>query len=139
MLSRALCQPLLLLAFGLALGGCGSETADSASDPTASQSTPSDPASTTSPTSQTSPTTEAVPEWPACDSVWKGGATLKRSYKGCLDGEEPVKADRILCSFGTPIVTYAHRFYAQPGHQIHDEGSLKDSAEFQHDIDVCTG
>jgi len=136
MRSRALCLPLQLLAFGLALGGCGSETADSASDPTASQSTPSDPVLTTSPTS---PTTEAVPDWPACDSVWKGGATLKRSYRGCLDSEEPVKADRILCSFGTPIVTYAHRFYAQPGHQIHDEGSLKDSAEFQHDIDICTG
>jgi len=124
----------VLLVSALALAGCGSESGDSASAPTVATQ------SAESPTDQpTSAPTKATPDWPSCGSVWKGGATLKRSYKGCLDDGEPVKADRILCSFGTPIITYAHRYYAQPGHQIHDEGSLKKSAEFQHDLDICTG
>ena len=127
----------LLLASSLALVGCGSETGQSA-DPTVAVQSES-PSNDGGPTASPSASKSTTPDWPTCASVWKGGATLKRSYQGCLAGGEPVKADKILCSFGTPIVTYAHRFYAEPGHEIHDEGSLKKSAEFQHDLSVCTG
>jgi hypothetical protein len=125
----------LLLVSSLALVGCGDEGSPTAAN-TSTQTPVDSPSATDKPTDSQ---TKATPDWPACGSVWKGGATLKRSYKGCLDDGEPVKADRILCSFGTPIVTYAHRYYAQPGHQIHDVGSLKKSSEFQHDLDICTG
>jgi len=127
----------LLLGSSLALAGCGSETGQSA-DPTVAVQSAS-PSTEGQPTGTPTDTQTKAPDWPACGSVWKGGVTLTRSYKGCLEGGEPVKADKILCSFGTPIVTYAHRFYAEPGHEIHDEGSLKKSAEFQHDVSVCTG
>src|SRR5262249_19027875 len=49
---------------------------------------------------------------PACTSVWKDGATLPRSYSGCVQGSQVVQPDPLACSSRQRIIRYADSYYA---------------------------
>ncbi|HEY3528490.1 MAG TPA: hypothetical protein VGK78_05025 [Nocardioides sp.] len=120
-----------LLAAGT-LAGCGSDSSSSvAQDPATSGSpTPSHTAKTHS--SKTSPT------GPACTKVWKDGATLPHSYRGCTTDAGWVKAQVYECEDGHRLVTYAHAFYASPGRSISRAATtLAKDQGFRHTMAVC--
>ena len=121
------------------LSACGDDGAD-ATDPGASASTPSEPASETPADTPTETTETADPsaDWPACKSVWKDGARLPGRYAGCREGGEGVKADKTYCSFGRPIVTYADRFYGVPTGIIHETpGRLEKDRGYRSAMASC--
>lgn len=141
----------LLLTATLALAatvsaGCGDDSGvDSGEqDATSAGSTAPDASQAESPSpggsdaSSPSGSPSGAAGWAACDEVWQDGSILPRGYRGCMEGEERVRADRQICSLGTTLVTYADRFYAQPGLAIRDVGSLQDSADYQQDFEICT-
>ncbi len=108
------------------LAGCGEAT--SAVDD--STTPPTEPAST-------SPVVEEPTE-PQCADVWVKKGKLPRQYDGCYEGAEKVKADRTMCSFGRPIITYVDRFYAVPSGTIHRvRGSLQDNRGYLSAMKSC--
>lgn len=112
----------------LTLGACGSSSSTVADDP-----------GTAPPSSITpSPTQSSAPTTPACASVWSRGRMLPAAYHGCAASQGWVKAQAYQCSDGHKIVTYAHAFYAAPGHKITRSASTlaKDTA-FRHLMAVC--
>lgn len=138
-----------MLGAGLAvvtvLVGCGSESGG----PTATDSSPSEdvssaPTAPTAPTGSTGPTeptsSPEAPPMPACSQVWRDGARLPADYRGCTDaaGQE-VRAEKTLCSFGKPLVTYDDRFYALPGRRINaTQGSLASDPDYRSAKSACT-
>ena len=116
------------------LAGCGSDSSSSvAQDPGQSGSpTPSHTSKAASHTSKSAPT------GPACAKVWKKGATLPHSYRGCTTSAGWVKAEVYQCSDGHRIVTYAHAFYASPGRSISRAATtLAKDHGFRHTMAVC--
>lgn len=111
------------------LAGCGSGDSSSvAQDPGASASTP---AATTS-------STTTDPSGPTCSDVWKKGAKLPHSYRGCVGDAGWVKAQVYQCSDGHRLVTFAHVFYAVPGRTISRAATtLAQDQEFQQTMAVC--
>jgi hypothetical protein len=102
----------VVAALGLALlAACGEE----------------EPSATSTGDSSASPTAAGEP---ACTEIWVDGATLPDPYKGCYDEAGFVKAERLPCSSGQVVVTYADRSYAVPGNRVNDEGSLATSKQF---------
>ncbi len=72
--------------------------------------------------------------------MWKAGAKLPAGYKGCLDGDEAVKADNLACSSGQRIVRHADRFYGVPGGKIYrTKGPLEKDKGYLDKIEVCRG
>ncbi|GAB2884953.1 hypothetical protein [Nocardioides pacificus] len=124
--------------------GCGDDsgedgaTSAGSTAPEASQAESPSPDAGGSDASSPSGSPSGAAGWAACDEVWQDGSILPRGYRGCMEGDERVRADRQICSLGTTLVTYAERFYAQPGLAIRDVGSLQDSAEYQQDFEICT-
>jgi hypothetical protein len=115
-----------LLAAGT-LAGCGSDSSSSVAQDPGPSGTP-----TPSHTSKGSPT------GPACAKVWKDGATLPHSYRGCTTTAGWVKAEVYECSDGHRLVTYAHAFYASPGRSISRAATtLAKDHGFQHTMAVC--
>lgn len=101
------------------LAACGDDEPTTASDPSAGAEESSEPTE--------AETTEA-PDWPSCADVWVDEATLPQGYKGCLDGDTAVKADRQGCSSGQVLVIYDDRFYAVLGGPVNEtEGLAQDS------------
>jgi hypothetical protein len=113
------------VAAAVTLGACGSSSSNVAQDPaTAPASSPSAAGTT--------------PDGPACTAVWTDGRTLPASYRGCATSAGWVKAQPYQCSDGHRMVTYAHAFYAQPGHKITRSAStLAKDAAFRHLMVVC--
>ena len=56
---------------------------------------------------------------PECSTVWQDGATLPRSYDGCVQGDQVVQPDPLACSSGQRIIRYADSYYAVPGGTVH--------------------
>jgi hypothetical protein len=56
---------------------------------------------------------------PACTSVWQDGATLPRTYGGCVQDDQVVAPDSLGCSSGQRIIRYADSYYAVPGGTVH--------------------
>jgi hypothetical protein len=74
---------------------------------------------------------------PECSDVWVAGVRLPTGYKGCAEDGEPVKSDRIRCSFGLMIITYDDRFYAVPGDRINESESLENDRDFARTVSSC--
>jgi hypothetical protein len=108
------------------LSACGDDSDSAAADPGGSDS--STVTDTPSPTESTPEATDspAAPDWPVCGDVWVGGAKLAFRYKGCLDGDQAVKADNLSCSSGQRIVRYDDRFFAVAGGKIYEVQSPLD-------------
>ena len=65
---------------------------------------------------------------------------LPGGYRGCLDGEEPVKADRFTCESGQWLVTYDDRFWAVVGGDIGEaRAKLRNDRNYLADLRVCSG
>jgi hypothetical protein len=117
----------------LVAAGCGDDDGNSAEDPVDETTTSQDPSATDS-TSESS-----APDLPACADVWVAGATLPRSYRGCDQDGEAIKADKHPCSYGSAIVEFADRFYAVNGKQINEVPSLAQSKQYQQALTACQG
>lgn len=115
---------MTLLSLGLLVGAtaCGEEAGDS-----------------TSTASPSASATVDLPDWPACADVWVVGQDLPDRYRGCLDGDTPVKPKRYECSFGLPILVYGDQFYAVTGGPINQVDSLKTSQQFRRALSTCQG
>jgi hypothetical protein len=113
------------VAAALTLGACGSGSSDVAQDPASTAATSPPPSS-------------AAPDGPDCTAVWTDGRMLPTSYHGCAASSGWVKAQIYHCSDGHRMVTYAHAFYAQPGHKItRSESTLAKDTAFRHTMAVC--
>jgi len=126
--SAAAAAAVLLLA-----AACGDDNGSSAQDPaddTPASQQPSDTDGASEP---------PAPDLPACADVWVAGATLPRSYRGCEQDGESIKADKHPCSYGSAIVEFADRFYAVNGKQINEVPSLTDSDQYQQALSACQG
>lgn len=107
------------------LAACGDDEPTAADDP----STPASETSASEP--------PELPDWPSCDEVWVAETTLPQGYKGCLDGDTPVKADRQACSSGQVIVIYDDRFYAVLGGPVNETEGLKQDPHYRSARQSC--
>lgn len=126
---------VLVCLLGLWLGGCG-EDPDVPSTATGSSETPG--SGTDGPETET---TSAPPhEGPACDKVWVDGGDLPRNYRGCLEGEDWVRAAIERCASGQVLVTYADRYYGAKGAVVNDVGApLEQNKQYQQARKSCGG
>lgn len=108
--TRALVVSLALLA-SVGLTSCGDE------EPTATGSSSSSDPSSTAPSESMEP---APPGTPECSEIWQDGHRVPRFYAGCADEGAYVKREAIGCSSGQRMVTYADRFYAVLGGDVHE-------------------
>jgi hypothetical protein len=137
----------LLLPLALALTACGGDSDSTATDPDTSDSStatdtasPTEPSETAEPSETPSETTPAAPDWPACGDVWVADARLALGYKGCLEGDEAVKADNLSCSSGQRIVRYDDSFFAVAGGTIYETaGPLEKDKEYLQKVRTCRG
>lgn len=127
----AFCASVLSVAL---LAGCGSDDSDDAvEDPSSDQSS-------TSTAAAGDPTSAPPVALPACDKVWRKGATLPGDYDGCTKGGKDVEAEGLDCSSGQVIVRFADRFWAVPGGRIHrSEGPLLRDSTYKKKLAVCRG
>ena len=135
-MSLARMELAALLAGLLLLSGCGTDgttASDDGAAPASSESSEPSPSPTaTSP----DPSETAAPDpgagAPACTDVWKDGARLPRTYKGCNEGEGGaatfVRRQVLDCSSGQRMVVHADHYYGVLGGTIHRTESrlLKD-------------
>jgi hypothetical protein len=123
----------------LSTSACGTES-ESPADTTAQESTsqsPSPSESGGSPGEKPSPT--APPGTPACADVWQEGATLPRSYSGCVDGDTYHQRSAIGCSSGQRLIRYDDRFYSVPGGTVQQaRPSLAKDKAYRKDLAACT-
>lgn len=111
------------------LAACGDDEPTTASDPSA------EPDDTSS--QPTEGETAEVPDWPSCAEIWVDGADLPQGYKGCLDGDTEVKADRQPCSSGQVLVTYDERFYAVVGGPVNETEGLAQDSQYRSAKQSC--
>lgn len=112
--TRAFVASLALLA-SMGLTSCGSEEPTTARPSRGAES--ASEASSTSTSKSTEPAPSGTPE---CSEIWQDGRRLPRFYAGCVEGETYVKRDSLGCSSGQRMVTYADRFYAVLGGDVHE-------------------
>ena len=137
----------LLLPLALSLAACGGDSDSTATDPDASDSStatdtasPTEATETAEPSETPSETTPPTPDWPACGDVWVADARLALGYKGCLEGDEAVKADNLSCSSGQRIVRYDDSFFAVAGGTIYEtSGPLEKDKVYLQKIRTCRG
>ena len=137
----------LLLPLALSLAACGGDSDSTATDPDASDSStatdtasPTEATETPEPSETPSETTPPVPDWPACGDVWVADAQLALGYKGCLEGDEAVKADNLSCSSGQRIVRYDDSFFAVAGGTIYEtSGPLEKDKVYLQKVRTCRG
>ena len=110
--------------------GCGS------SDSTASDAAGTDPSGTPESSVGASPTPVDGPD---CASVWQEGATLPKSYRGCVDEAGAlVERDTLGCSSGQRMVSHADRYWAVLGGTIHEAtGPLADDPDYRAAVRSC--
>jgi hypothetical protein len=119
--SAALVPALALAA--LCAGGCGSDSAESGNDATSPSATGS-----------SAPAVAAA----ACSAVWKDGAQLPRTYRGCSEDDQLVKPDVLGCSSGQRMVRYADRYYAVYGGTVHEASpSLEKDRDYRAAVLSC--
>lgn len=110
----------------LALGACGSDTAE-------------EPAATvgSSPTAQTSDDAGAD-GLPACDDVWQTGETLPAGYAGCVQDGATVEVDALACSSGQKFVTFEESHYAVVGGLVREvEGEIDTDRAYRKAVRSC--
>ena len=137
----------LLLPLALSLAACGGDSASTATDPDASDSSaatdtasPTEATETPEPSESPSETTPPTPDWPACGDVWVADARLALGYKGCLEGETAVKADNLSCSSGQRMVRYDDSFFAVAGGSIYEtSGPLEKDKLYLQKVRTCRG
>ena len=137
----------LLLPLALSLAACGGDSDSTATDPDASDSStatdtasPTEATETSEPSETASETTPPTPDWPACGDVWVADARLALGYKGCLEGDEAVKADNLSCSSGQRIVRYDDSFFAVAGGTIYEtSGPLDKDKVYLQKVRTCRG
>ena len=137
----------LLLPLALSLAACGGDSDSTATDPDASDSStatdtasPTEATETPEPSETPSETTPPTPDWPACGDVWVADARLALGYKGCLEGDEAVKADNLSCSSGQRIVRYDDSFFAVAGGTIYEtSGPLEKDKVYLQKVRTCRG
>jgi hypothetical protein len=124
-------MPLVALcAFGCGSSGSSADDAagtDPTSTPVSSSATPSDE-------------TSAPAGVPDCETVWQDGATLPRTYRGCVDDTGTVvPRDALGCSSGQRLVSHGDRYYAVPGGTIHEAATtpLADDPEYRTAVRSC--
>ena len=133
--TRALQAPRVALVLAaLCLTACGSEGADA--DGTAASDRSS---ASTRESEEPSGGPSAPPGTPECDEVWKAGATLPRSYDGCVDEDgQLVPRDGLACSSGQRIIRFDDRFYGVPGGTVHEVStSLEQDREYRAAVLRC--
>ena len=65
---------------------------------------------------------------------------LALGYKGCLEGDEAVKADNLSCSSGQRIVRYDDNFFAVAGGTIYEtSGPLEKDELYLKKVRTCRG
>jgi hypothetical protein len=116
------------------LAGCGSGSS-SAVDPSAGQST----AGSSSPSPSQTTSSSMASDLPACGEVWQAGAKLPDNYRGCLQGTNETRADRLGCSSGQRMVRFDNHWYAVLGGRIHHSRDLVHDAQYLHSVRVCRG
>lgn len=126
-----LARSALAAAVVLLSAGCGDDDGNTAEDPAGEPSASQEPSATDGTPGS------AAPELPACADVWVAGATLPRSYRGCEQDGEAIKADKHPCSYGLDIVEFADRFYAVTGKQINEVPSLTESDQYRQALTAC--
>lgn len=131
---RRLVLPGFLLVVSGALGGCGSDDADSAvADPTTPASSPGEVDSSTPEAGLEIPAGA-----PACGDIWTEGAKLPRMYDGCVAGETYVKRDVIECSSGQRVVRFDDAYYAVLGGPVQAASpSLAENGDYQEFLVGC--
>ena len=123
-----------LLAGLLLLAGCGTGGATASNDGTGASSSESSEPSPTAASPTPSQTAEPEPgaDAPDCKDVWKDGARLPRTYKGCNEREGGtatfVRRQVLDCSSGQRMVVHADHYYGVLGGTVHRTESrlLKD-------------
>jgi hypothetical protein len=140
--SGALLCALLLGA--LALGGCGNEADERASDPATSESSSETPSETPteSPESPESsapsePATDPANGLPVCEDVWVDGLDLPTDYTACSQDGNAVKPVKKMCGFGSPMIIQADRYYALRGNRVNDVGDIATSEQFKSALAAC--
>lgn len=133
--------PVLLAA--LLLAGCGSEDTGTATPQDEGSVSPSSTPSEAPPSTEaTDEVTDEGPDtrgWPKCEKVWIAGDDLPRTYVGCTEGDEAVKAERVPCSMGVKLVVYNDRFWAATGNRISEsDGPLRKNPEFRQVRNTCS-
>jgi hypothetical protein len=128
----------LLLPLAL-LSACGDDSDSAVADPGASGSTtPTETSSATEPTAEATDTQPVTPDWPACGDIWVADAKLPLAYKGCLEGDQAVKADNLPCSSGQRIVRHEDRFFGVAGGKIYEAmGPLDKDKQYLKMVRVC--
>ena len=137
--SGALLGALLLGA--LALGGCGNEADERASDPATSESSTETPTETPTDSTESSapaePATDPANGLPVCEDVWIDGLDLPKDYTACSQDGTSVKPVKKMCGFGSPMIIQADRFYALRGNRVNDVGDIATSEQFQSALAAC--
>ncbi len=126
---------LLIVVLLGAVGACGGGD-DEATDPAGS--TP--PSVSSAPDGDGSPTAapEVPPGTPACGDVWSEGATIPRSYDGCVQDGALVEREVLACSSGQRLVTFADRFYGVAGGEVRvSEQALEDDRDYRSAVRSC--
>ncbi|QYJ02487.1 hypothetical protein KUV85_09050 [Nocardioides panacisoli] len=134
--SRLLCSLLAAALLPAAvLSGCSGEKSSEVSEDTEAAATTSEP--TGSPTAPSTTPTTAKPSWASCSDVWVSDAAFPRKYPGCLEDGAKVRAEKMYCSSGQVIVTYADRFYAVQGKHVNDTAGLSKDADYRRAVTSC--
>ncbi len=116
-----------------ALGACGGGD-DEATDPAGSPS--ASPAPEDAGPSSAAP--EAPAGTPACSDVWSEGATIPRSYAGCVQDGALVEREVLSCSSGQRLMTFADRFYGVAGGEVRvSEQALEDDRDYRASVRSC--
>jgi hypothetical protein len=120
------------------LSACGDGSDSEATDPVGADPTSESTPTPSEPTSEATDSPPPTPDWPECGEVWVADAKLPRFYKGCLDGDQAVKADNLSCSSGQRIVRYANRFFGVAGGTIYQTmGPLNKDKEYLDMVRTC--
>ena len=133
--TRDLQAPLVALVLAaLCLTSCGSDGADADGAAASDRSSAS-----TREAEEPGAALSVPPGTPECDDVWKAGATLPRSYDGCVDEDgQFVPRDALACSSGQRIIRFDDRFYGVPGGTVHEvPTSLEQDREYRAAVLRC--
>lgn len=79
----------------------------------------------------------AAAPWPSCAEVWVADAEFPQKYPGCVEGDDRVRAEKMYCSSGQVIVTYADRFYAVQGKHVNETAGLSGDASYSRAKKSC--
>lgn len=81
------------------------------------------------------------PKLPACEDIWKAGATLPTDYAGCILSGETRLEQSTKCKDGTRLIVHDEQFYALTSQKIVEVNvaPLEDSPAYGKVFSACTG